>query len=163
MQNIVNNFVSGLILLFERPMQVGDVIELDPATVGVVARIGIRASIVRLPSSAEVIVPNGMLIANRVTNWTLSSRQRGFEVSVAVAPGTNPKVVMALLVQVARENASVAMEPQPEAYLAEFLPAGGLRFELRVRTERFDDWMRARSELMASIDSALAARGIQRV
>jgi potassium efflux system protein len=163
MQNIVNNFVSGLILLFERPVQVGDVIELDPATVGTVSRIGIRASIVRLSSSAEVIVPNGMLIANRVTNWTLSSRQRGFEVPVSVAAGSNPKAVMALLVQTARDNASVAMEPPPEAYLTDFLPGGGLRFELRVRTERFDDWMRARSELVAAIDAALSARGIQRV
>jgi potassium efflux system protein len=163
LQNIVNNFVSGLILLFERPIQVGDVVELDPATVGVVGRIGIRASILRLPSAAEVIVPNGLLIAGRVTNWTLSNRQRGFEVPVSVAAGSNPKAVMAVLTQVARENASVAMEPAPEAYVTEFLPGGGMKFELRVRTERFDDWMRARSELVSAIDSALAAREIQRV
>ena len=56
-------------------------------------------------------MPNGALIANRVTNWTLSNRQRGFEVPVAVAAGSNPKVVTALLTQVARENASIAMEP----------------------------------------------------
>lgn len=163
MQNIVNNFVSGLILLFERPIQVGDVIELDPATVGVVARIGIRASVLRTPSAAEVIVPNGMLIANRVTNWTLTNRQRGFEIPLSVAGGVDPAVVIDLLIRVARDSPRVAAAPAPQAYVTEFLPAGGLKFELRVWTDRFDDWVQARSDLVAAIHAALAGSGFHRM
>jgi small-conductance mechanosensitive channel len=163
MQNIVNNFVSGLILLFERPIQVGDVIELDPDTIGTVSRIGIRASVVRKGSAAEVIVPNGILIANRVTNWTLSNRQRGFTVPVSVAPGPEPATVLELLTRTARETDCVAARPAPEAYLTEFLPGGGLKFELQVWTDRFDDWTRARSQVVAAHHRALTAAGIQRV
>jgi small-conductance mechanosensitive channel len=163
MQNIVNNFVSGLILLFERPIQVGDVIELDADTIGTVSRIGIRASVVRKGSAAEVIVPNGILIANRVTNWTLSNRQRGFTVPVSIGPGPEPATVLELLTRTARETDWVAARPAPEAYLTEFLPGGGLKFELQVWTDRFDDWTRARSQVVAALHRALAAADIQRV
>jgi small-conductance mechanosensitive channel len=163
MQNIVNNFVSGLILLFERPIQVGDVIELDPDTIGTVSRIGIRASVVRKGSAAEVIVPNGILIANRVTNWTLSNRQRGFTIPVSIGPGPEPTAVLELLTRTARETNCVAARPAPEAYLTEFLPGGGLKLELQVWTDRFDDWTRARSEVVAALQRALAAAGVQRI
>jgi small-conductance mechanosensitive channel len=154
--------VSGLILLFERPIQVGDVFELDPDTIGTVSRIGIRASVVRKGSAAEVIVPNGILIANRVTNWTLSNRQRGFTVPVSIGPGPEPATVLELLTRSARETDCVAARPAPEAYLTEFLPGGGLKFELQVWTDRFDDWTRARSQVVAALHRALAAAGVQR-
>lgn len=163
MQNIVNNFVSGLILLFERPIQVGDVIELDPATIGVISRIGIRASVLRTSQAAEVIVPNGMLIANRVTNWTLSNRQRAFEVEISIGEGTDPQSVIDLLIQVAQGSSCVARVPAPQAYVTELVAGGGIKFELRVWTERFDDWIQARSEVISAIHSALAARSISRL
>src|SRR4029078_10474803 len=74
LQNIFNNFVSGLILLFERPVQVGDVVQMNDAS-GIVERIGIRASVVRTTSGSEIIVPNGKLISETVVNWTFSSSQ----------------------------------------------------------------------------------------
>lgn len=162
MQNIVNNFVSGLILLFERPIQVGDVIELDAGTVGVVSRIGIRATVVRTDSAAEVIVPNGLLIANRVINWTLTNRQKGFEVSVAIGPGAQPQRVIDLLLQIAGDSPCVARTPPPQAFMTDFLPGGGMKFELRVRTNTFADWTRAKSDLLAAINIALAKESIQR-
>ena len=77
LQNVINNFVSGLILLFERPIKIGDVIEVS-GNVGEVRRIGIRASIIRTADGSEVIVPNGSLISSQVTNWTLfGSTARG--------------------------------------------------------------------------------------
>jgi small-conductance mechanosensitive channel len=142
---------------------VGDVIELDPATVGVVTRIGIRASVMRLSSAAEVIVPNGILIAGRVTNWTLSNRQRGFDVPVTVAAGADPAAVIELLTRVARQTPGVASSPAPQAFLTEFAAGGGLKFELRAWTDRFDDWAKARSELVAAVHEALAAANVQRV
>ena len=81
---IVNNFVSGLILLFERPIQIGDTVQLSDI-IGEVKRIGIRSSTIRTPSGAEVILPNSSLISERVTNRTLSDRSRRFEIPVALA------------------------------------------------------------------------------
>ena len=71
LQTVINNFVCGLILLFERPIKVGDIIQVD-ADVGEVRRIGIRACIIRTAEGSEIIVPNGTIIANKVTNWTYS-------------------------------------------------------------------------------------------
>ena len=76
LQNVINNFVSGLILLFERPIKIGDIIEVG-GNIGEVRRIGIRASIIRTKDGSEVIVPNGLLISGQVTNWTLSDPRAG--------------------------------------------------------------------------------------
>ena len=153
MQNIVNNFVSGLILLFERPVQVGDVIELDNFT-GVVSRIGIRASIVRTPLAAEIIVPNGRLISDRVINWTLSNRQRGVELSVTVTPDTDPQHLIQVLAAAAKSHPLVAAYPAPQAYFVDF-SGGGLKFEVRAWTNRFEDWTTVRSELAIAINAVL--------
>jgi small-conductance mechanosensitive channel len=83
LQNIVNNFVSGLILLFERPIQIGDAVQIADV-VGEVRRIGIRSSTLRTLEGAEVIVPNATLISDRVTNWTLSDRTRRVTIDVGV-------------------------------------------------------------------------------
>jgi potassium efflux system protein len=84
LQSVVNNFVSGLILLFERPIHVGDTIEAGGIT-GSVRRIGIRASVMRTFQGAEIIVPNSQLVTERVINWTLSDRQRLIELPVGAA------------------------------------------------------------------------------
>ena len=86
LQSVVNNFVSGLILLFERPIHVGDVIHIGDLS-GEVRRIGIRASVVRTWQGAEIIVPNAQLITERVTNWTLSDRRRRIDLPVGVNYG----------------------------------------------------------------------------
>ena len=103
LQNVVNNFVSGLILLYERPVQLGDMVEVG-GTTGEVRRIGIRSSTIRTPQGAEVIVPNSNLISDRVVNWTLSDRRRRMDIKVGVAYGTDPERVLALLVGVARAH-----------------------------------------------------------
>ncbi|MGB7158039.1 MAG: mechanosensitive ion channel domain-containing protein, partial [Tepidisphaeraceae bacterium] len=159
MQNIVNNFVSGLILLFERPVQVGDVIQLDDATVGTVTRIGIRASIIRMPNGAAVIVPNGLLISGRVTNWTLSSSERRIDVPIAVVPGSDPKRVIELLEQAAAAHPLVETAPPPEAVFVGFAP-GALNFELRAWTQRQEEWTRIRSDIAIAANEALSRADI---
>jgi small-conductance mechanosensitive channel len=161
MQNIVNNFVSGLILLFERPIQVGDVIELDAATVGTVTRIGIRASVIRTANGAAVILPNGLLIANRVTNWTLASRKRRVDLPVAVNLGTDPQRVIDLLVAAASAHGQVEAFPPPEAVIVSFTP-GAMNFELRAWTGQHADadWTRLRSDLAIAVNRALTDAGI---
>jgi potassium-dependent mechanosensitive channel len=158
LQNIVNNFVSGLILLFERPVNVGDVIQIDDAT-GIVERIGIRASIIRTANGSEVIVPNGKLISDRVTNWTLSNRQRRIEIPVATATGTDPKRIIDLLQSVASKHAEVEDHPPPQAVVVK-LGSDSLGFELRVWTNCVAEWAAVRSDLAVAISDALAAENI---
>ncbi len=112
LQNIVNNFVSGLIMLFERPIDVGDTIELS-GTSGTMKRIGIRASVIHTFDGAEVIVPNGMLISDKVVNWTLSDRRRRIDLDVGVEYGTPAQRVIDLLVGVAKANPKVISDPEP--------------------------------------------------
>ncbi|XZE53543.1 mechanosensitive ion channel domain-containing protein [Planctomycetaceae bacterium SH139] len=130
LQNVVNNFVSGLILLFERPIDVGDTIELS-GTSGTMKRIGIRASVIRTFDGAEVIVPNGMLISDKVTNWTLSDRRRRVDVNVGVEYGTPAQRVIDMLIEVAKTNPKVIRNPEPVAFFENFGDSS-LDFKLRV-------------------------------
>jgi potassium efflux system protein len=158
LQNIINNFVSGLILLFERPIKVGDVIEVSDK-VGEVRKIGIRASVIRTPDGSEVIVPNGTLISNQVTNWTFSDQQRAVEVPVTVVRGTAPQRVVELLKTVARDHPLVAKDPAPQAYISTFT-SGTVTFQLRAWTARYEDWVQLRSDLAVAMDEALAREHI---
>jgi len=154
LQNIFNNFVSGLIVLFERPVQVGDVIQIDDA-MGVVSRIGIRASVVRTASGSEVIVPNGKLISERVVNWTLSGRQRIIDVPISVVLQSDPQQVIDVLQAIAEKHPSVLKSPRPEAIVTRMGP-DWMGFELRVAIVDVERWMTIRSEL--AIAAAVALR-----
>jgi small-conductance mechanosensitive channel len=159
LQNVVNNFISGLILLFERPVQVGDTIQVGEV-LGEVRRIGIRSSTVRTWQGAEVIVPNGTLISEQVVNWTLSDRERRIDVQVGVAYGTDPERVLALLLEVAAKHGEVLAHPAPAALFLGFGDSS-LNFELRAWTQNSADWMRIRSDLNVAIHAALAAAAIE--
>ncbi len=158
MQNIVNNFVSGLILLFERPMKVGDTIQLAQLS-GEVKHIGIRSSIVRTFDGADVIVPNGDFISGAVTNWTFSDRRRRIELPLGVAYGSDPEQVLALLRRVAGGHPLVIEQPAPTALFLGF-GAAALNFELRCWTDTFDKAVTTRSELAVAVNAALAEAGI---
>ena len=158
LQNVFNNFISGLILLFERPISIGDIIQIGDAS-GVVERIGIRASIIRKTNGSEVIVPNGQLISDRLTNWTLSNRQHAVELPVAVAQGNDPNRVREILEGTAAAHPLVAKEPPPQALVTNFGP-DSIIFELRAWTDRGDQWMQIRSELAIAVNAALTAEKI---
>jgi len=158
LQNVFNNFISGLILLFERPISIGDIIQIGDAS-GVVERIGIRASIIRKTNGSEVIVPNGQLISDRLTNWTLSNRQHGVELPVAVAQGNDPNRVREILEGTAAAHPLVAKEPPAQALVINLGP-DSITFELRAWTDRGDQWMQIRSELAIAVNAALTAEKI---
>ena len=158
LQNIVNNFVSGLILLFERPVNVGDVIEVGERN-GRLQRIGLRASVIRTLEGSEVIVPNGQLISEEVLNWTLSDQQRRLEIPVGVAYGTDPELVIKLLTEVARKHPDVMSEPPPDTLFVGFGDSA-LNFQLRAWTNRFEKWIVIRSDLTIGINAALRDAGI---
>jgi potassium efflux system protein len=153
LQNIVNNFISGLIVLFERPIKVGDTIEIDGQT-GRVQRIGIRASVIQSTSGAEVIIPNGKLISDKVINWTLSSGRRLITVTVLLKLDADVARARELVLGVARRNKYVLQAPAPDVL---FVRRGidQLEFELRVWTDALDAWMEVRSDMTAEINEAL--------
>ncbi len=159
LQNIVNNFISGLILMFERPIQIGDTVEVD-TLLGIVKHIGIRASIVRTFDEAEVIVPNADLIQGRVTNWTLSDRRRRIEVPVGVAYGTPPQQVLDVLIATAKQHDDVLKSPIPYAIFNGF-GESSLDFTLRFWTDRFDRWWLVASEVAVLVNDAIVAAGIE--
>ena len=158
LQTVINNFVCGLILLFERPIKVGDVVQVD-TDIGEVRRIGIRACVIRTAEGSEIIVPNGTIISNKVTNWTYSDRYRAVEVPVSVARGVDPQHVLELLKSVAANHPSIAKEPVPQAYIVNFAP-GAVSFQLRAWTDRYEDWVQVRSDLSLAVDQALTRENI---
>jgi small-conductance mechanosensitive channel len=158
LQGVVNNFVSGLVLLFERPVNVGDQVQIGQHS-GSLQHIGLRSSVVRTMEGSEVIVPNGFLIANDVVNWTLSDQQRRLEIDVGVAYGTDPKRVIELLADVARDHPKVLDDPPPDALFMGF-GENALRFQLRAWTREFARWANVRSDLAVGVNAALAAAGI---
>jgi len=158
LQNVVNNFVSGLILLYERPVQLGDIIEVGKVN-GTVKRIGIRSSTVETDQGAEVVVPNADLISGQVTNWTLSHQQRRMDIDVTVPSDSAPERVRDLLVQVASKNPAVLAKPEPVALLTGI--TGGLQFQLRAWTDRSDTWTQVASDLRSDINQALDGGSVE--
>ncbi|MBF0308219.1 MAG: mechanosensitive ion channel [Magnetococcales bacterium] len=130
LQEIVANFVSGIILLVERPIRVGDTITVG-ATYGRVTRIKIRATTVLNSDNQELLVPNRDLITREVTNWTLANTTLRVVIPIGVAYGSDPVLVRTLLLTIAREQTDVLKEPPPEAYFLRHA-ASSLDFELRV-------------------------------
>jgi small-conductance mechanosensitive channel len=157
LQSVVNNFVSGLILLFECPIHVGDNIEVGEH-LGEVRRIGIRASIIRSRQGAEVIIPNAQLVTDKVTNWTLSDQLRRLDISVGVNYGAPPKEVIQMLERVAEAHPRVMRNPAPRGLFVAFGDSS-LNFELRTWTDEFTDWPSVRSDLAVAIHDAIAESG----
>ena len=159
LQTIVNNFVSGVILLVERPIQVGDAIQMTDLD-GEVRRIGIRSTTVHTWRGAEVIVPNATLISGNLVNWTLSDRTRRLELPVGVAYGTDPEHVIALLIETASTVPGVLAKPSPIALFQGFGDSS-LNFELRAWTDHFEEWGAIRSHIAVAVNNRLKAEGIE--
>ena len=134
LQQLAGNFVSGLVLLFERPIKVGDRIQVGDTSGGVV-RIAARSTWVRTNENVVIIIPNSEFTSNRVINWTANDRRVRFSVTVGVSYGSPPGQVTNLLLKVAREHPDVLDEPEPEVLFADFGDSS-LNFELRVWTIR---------------------------
>jgi potassium efflux system protein len=159
LQDIVKNFVSGLILMFERPIQPGDVVDVTGAS-GTVREIGMRATILTTPEGAEVVVPNGMLLAEKLVNWTLRSSRRRIDVNVVTAYNADPQRTIELLVGIAGKVDGIALAPPPVAILVG-LATGALEFTLRAWTTEQTDWVSARSVLNVKVRDGLAEAGIE--
>jgi potassium-dependent mechanosensitive channel len=156
LQGVVNNFVSGLILLFERPIHVGDTVEVGNLQ-GMVRRIGIRASMVHTAEGADIIVPNSQFVSEKVTNWTLSDRLRRVDLPVGINYGANPKKAIELLERVARAHPQALEKPPPRAFFLRYGDSS-INFELRVWTDQSNSLTQLTSDLAAAIyDAVLSA------
>ena len=159
LQNIVNNFVSGLILLFERPVHVGDRVTIRGGVNGIVNNIGIRASTIRTWDGADVVVPNGDLLANDLTNWTLSDTRRRGELVVGVAYGSDAAKVIEMLTATARAHPKVDRFPEPIALFTGFGDSS-LNFVLRFWAHT-DDWAVVTSDVHIAVNRAFCEAGIE--
>ncbi len=159
LQNIVNNFVSGLILMFERPIQPGDVVEVA-GTSGKVREIGMRATTLTTFDGADVIVPNGTLLSEKLVNWTLSDTNRRVDVEVSTAYGSNPQQVLGILRDVARTTPGIADDHEP-VVLFQRMGVSSLEFAIRAWTNDFSDWVQIRSNMTVRVYEALNAAGIE--
>jgi potassium-dependent mechanosensitive channel len=158
LQNVVNNFVSGLILVFEHPLQVGDSVEVG-TVFGEVRKIGFRASVLRTADGADVVIPNGELVGTRFINWSLYDRLRRIGIPVSAAYGTDPDRVIKILVGVARKHPAVLVNPAPFAVFDRF-GESTLNFTLFCWSF-VDTFFLARSELTIAINAAFKESGIE--
>ncbi|MHC4741491.1 MAG: mechanosensitive ion channel domain-containing protein [Planctomycetota bacterium] len=159
LQAVVGNFICGLILLFERPVRVGDMIELDGKWAEI-RRIGLRSTTVKTLDEADVIVPNSDLISNQVTNWTLTNRLVRLTVPVGVAYGSDVPLVLETLAACSKGNELVAENPPPQVLFLSF-GESSLDFELRIWVTDADHRLKVRSELHQEIDRRFREANIE--
>ena len=159
LQEIFANFVSGLILLFERPFRVGDVITIGELS-GRVTRIRTRATTIVDFDNKEIVVPNKSFITGQLINWTLSDTTTRVTIKVGVAYGTKPELVSELLRQAASENALVLADPEPRSLFMAF-GASSLDFELRVFVATLADRLSVQDAINTRITELFAEHDIE--
>lgn len=159
LQNVVSTFASGLILVAERSIEVGDIIELGPL-VGTVRRIGIRSSTVASLDGAEVIVPNAGLISGRLVNWTLTDARRRLELVVGTSYAGSPERARALLLEVASSPPGVLHDPPPDVICVGF-GDGSVDLAIRAWTAGYREAIQIESRLAVRVHAALEREGIE--
>ena len=158
-QNLLKNFVSGIIILFERPFRVGDVLDIDHHR-GKVVSIGIRSSVLKLNDGTETLIPNSSLLENNLTNWTYSDRKVRFSLALGVAYGSDTRRVAQLLAEVTEQHGVVQKDPAPQVIFQEF-GANALNFELRYWVDvHHHNASQIGSDLRHMIAGTFAERGI---
>lgn len=158
LQNVVNNFVSGLVLMFERPIQPGDTVDAAGVS-GTVREISLRSTTIRTFDGADAVVPNGALLNGSLTNWTMYDRSRRFEIALGISYDADPVQVLDILRTVVADTPDIATTPAPKVMLAEY-GESALRFVISIWTDDADRWLTIRGDLLARILPALRAAGI---
>jgi len=159
LQEIFANFVSGLIILFERPVRVGDIVTVDEVT-GVISRIHMRATTITNWDRKEFIVPNKDFITGRLLNWTLSDQVNRVVINVSVVYGSDTRLAQEILLRLAREHPLVLDDPPPAAGLEEF-GTSSLNFVLRCYLPTLENRLTVIHDLHVGIDRALREAGIE--
>ena len=158
LQEIVANFICGIIVLFERPFRVGDTVTIGDVS-GTVSRIRIRATTILDWNRKELIVPNKEFITGRLVNWSLSDPISRYIIPVGIAYGSDVELAEKLLKEIVKDNPLVLKEPKPTVYFLGF-GDNSLNFELRIFINNLDHWLPTRHELHKAIDRAFRKAGI---
>lgn len=159
LQEIFANFVSGLIILFERPVRIGDTVTLGNLT-GTVSRIRIRATTVTDFDNKEIIIPNRTFVTDQLINWSLSDTVTRVVLSYGVAYGSAPHLVHRLLRQAAQENPRVLADPEPQVFFVAY-GASTLNFELRIFVNALGDRLFATDEINSRVGELFAEHGVE--
>ena len=159
LQTIVNNLVSGVILAFEKPVQIGDLIEVGGHT-GKIKEMGIRASKIATYEGSEIIVPNGDLLSQHLVNWTLSNNNRRVELLVGVAYGSEIKRVRQLLYSLIIRRDDVMKEPEPMVLIHNF-GDNSVDFRVLFWVADISKWLELKSMVMTDIYESFAEQGIE--
>ena len=157
LQNIFNNFVSGLILLFERPIQVGDALEINGVW-GVVRKINVRSTVVQTWDNASLIIPNSEFVSSQVTNWSFQDMRLRRKIEVGVAYGSDVQLVRQTLLEVAENHPRVLKDPAPDVLFIDFSDSA-LLFRLRIWTT-VDVSLSTETDLRFEIDRLFRERKI---
>jgi small-conductance mechanosensitive channel len=158
MQNIINNFISGLILLFGRSVQAGDTLQIGD-TWGVVQRVNIRNTIVQTFDNATLFVPNSDLIAQKIINWSHKDRRIRRSLEVGVAPGTDTAKVQELLLEAASGHPKVLADPKPSVQFVAFGDSA-LKFKLLFWVDDLDNAARVSSDIHLAVDRLFKQKNI---
>ncbi|MGD9022307.1 MAG: mechanosensitive ion channel [Deltaproteobacteria bacterium] len=157
LQNIFNNFVSGLILLFERPVQVGDVVEVNGVW-GVITKINVRATQVQTYDNASFIIPNSEFISKQVTNWSFKDLRLRRSIVVGVAYGSPTELVRETLLEIAAKHPKVLKRPKPDVLFEDFADSA-LIFKLRAWTT-VEHFIAVETDIRFEIDRLFRERNI---
>ncbi len=158
LQEIIANFISGLIILFERPVRIGDYVTIGDQS-GKVSRIQIRATTLTNLDNLEIVIPNKELITGRVTNWTLTTGMTRLAIPVGIAYGTDTKRAHDVMLETAKSNPNVLKTPEPKVLFMGFGDSA-LDFEVRVYLANFDSRVPMRHEMHMQLNEALSQAGI---
>ncbi len=158
LQNIANNFISGIILLFEQPIRVSDIIEVN-GFFATVKHIGIRSTIVQSLDNSSIIIPNSEILSSKLTNWTFNDNIIALRCEVGVAYGTDTKLVSTILAEIADQNKDILSTPEPQVWFTEFADSS-LNFTLKTWINRPSEKLLIKSDIMHAINSKFLENNI---
>lgn len=159
LQNVINNLVSGLIIAFEKPINLDDIVEVGGQT-GKMKSIGIRSSVITTWDGADVIIPNGDLLSQHLVNWTMGSNRRRFEIDLGVAYGSDLNEVKTILIEVLMQHELVLKNPAPMVWVTKFNDSS-IDFAIKYWVPHFNFGNDVRNDLIIAIDVAFKANGIE--
>ncbi len=159
LQEIFANFVSGLIILFERPLRIGDTVTVGDVS-GTVSKIRIRATTITDWDQKEIVVPNKTFITERLINWTLTDSTTRVVIRVGVAYGTDTSEAYRILLDTAKREPLVLFDPEPTVYFVG-LGDSSLDFDVRIYVRDLGDRLPATHAYLTAVEKALSAHGIE--
>lgn len=159
LQNLTNNLISGLIIAFEKPINLDDIVEVGGQT-GKMKSIGIRSSVITTWDGADVIIPNGDLLSQHLVNWTMGSNRRRFEIDLGVAYGSDLNEVKTILIEVLMQHELVLKNPAPMVWVTKFNDSA-IDFAIKYWVPHFNFGSDVRNDLIIAIDVAFKANGIE--